>query len=83
MPDLYRTLVRPVVTEKSSDALGTRREYTFEVHPDATKPQIRAAVEELEQLLCDDLVARAREVPDVVFAEAIEQEHFVGTMAGQ
>ncbi|HKI96303.1 MAG TPA: 50S ribosomal protein L23 [Gemmatimonadales bacterium] len=47
MPDLYRTLVRPVVTEKSSDALGTRREYTFEVHPDATKPQIRAAVEEL------------------------------------
>lgn len=47
MRELYETIVRPVVTEKSSDALGTRQEYTFEVHPQATKPQIRAAIEHL------------------------------------
>ncbi len=47
MPDLFRTVVRPVVTEKSSAAYALRREYTFEVHPDASKPQIRESVEKL------------------------------------
>ncbi len=47
MPDLHRRIVRPVVTEKSSAQYGALREYTFETHPDATKPQIREAVEEL------------------------------------
>jgi len=47
MPDLYRTIVRPVVTEKSSAQYGALIEYTFEVHPEATKPQIRAAIEQL------------------------------------
>ena len=47
MPTLYRTIVRPLITEKSSAAYQDRGEYTFEVHPDATKPQIRSAVEQL------------------------------------
>ena len=47
MPELHRTIVRPVVTEKSSAAYQTRREYTFEVHPGATKPQIREALQRL------------------------------------
>ncbi len=47
MPTLYRTVVRPIITEQSSAAYQERGEYTFEVHPDATKPQIRAAVEKL------------------------------------
>lgn len=47
MPTLHRTIVRPLITEKSSRAYQDRGEYTFEVHPDATKPQIRAAIEEL------------------------------------
>ena len=47
MSDLHRRLVRPVVTEKSSAQYGALREYTFETHPDATKPEIREAVEEL------------------------------------
>jgi large subunit ribosomal protein L23 len=47
MPTLYRTIVRPLITEKSSAAYQDRAEYTFEVHPDATKPQIRQAIEEL------------------------------------
>ena len=34
-----------MVTEKSSAAYQTPKEYTFEVHPDATKRQIREALQ--------------------------------------
>jgi large subunit ribosomal protein L23 len=47
MPSLHQTIVRPVVTEKSSAAFQTDHVYTFEVHPEATKHQIRAALESL------------------------------------
>lgn len=47
MPDRYHAVVRPVVTEKSSAAYGERLEYTFEVHPKATKHEIRDAIESL------------------------------------
>ena len=47
MPTIHRTIVRPLITEKSSAAYQDRGEYTFEVHPDATKPQIRTAIEQL------------------------------------
>ncbi len=47
MPTLYRTIVRPLITEKTSAAYQTRGEYVFEVHPEASKPQIRAAIEQL------------------------------------
>ena len=47
MPTMIRTIVRPLVTEKSSAAYQARGEYTFEVHPDATKTTIKAALETL------------------------------------
>ena len=47
MPTLLRTIVRPIVTEKSSAAYQDRGEYTFEVHPDANKTAIREAIESL------------------------------------
>jgi large subunit ribosomal protein L23 len=47
MPTKHETVVRPLITEKSSAAYQDRGEYTFEVHPDASKPQIRQAIEEL------------------------------------
>jgi len=47
MPTLFRTIVRPLITEKSSAAYQERGEYAFEEHPDASKPQIRAAIEQL------------------------------------
>jgi len=47
MPTLHRTIVRPLITEQTSAAYQARGEYTFEVHPDASKPQIRSAIEEL------------------------------------
>jgi large subunit ribosomal protein L23 len=47
MPTLHQIIVRPVVTEKSSAAFQARGEYTFQVHPDATKLLVRQAVESL------------------------------------
>ena len=39
-------ILRPVISEKSMDE-STRHKYTFAVHTDANKMQIKAAVEEL------------------------------------
>jgi large subunit ribosomal protein L23 len=47
MSTLYRTVVRPIVTEKTSAAYQSRGEYVFEVASDATKPAIRSAIEKL------------------------------------
>lgn len=47
MPTKHETVVRPLITEKTSAAFQDRGEYTFQVHPNATKPQIRQAIEEL------------------------------------
>ena len=47
MPTKYEVVVRPIVTEKSSAAYQARGEYAFQVHPNASKPQIRAAIESL------------------------------------
>jgi large subunit ribosomal protein L23 len=47
MRDLYRTLVRPVLTEKTNAQYSALKEYAFEVRTDATKEEIRSAVERL------------------------------------
>ena len=44
--DHTQVLIRPVVSEKSY-VLSAANRYTFRVHPDAHKTQIRQAVEEL------------------------------------
>ena len=44
--DHSQVIIRPVVSEKSY-ALATVGKYTFRVHPDAHKTQIRQAVEQL------------------------------------
>ena len=41
-------ILRPVISEKSIDE-SQRGKYTFAVHPDANKIQIKAAIEELYQ----------------------------------
>ena len=42
----HEVVIRPVISEKSMDVSG-RGKYTFRVHHDASKIQIKAAVEEL------------------------------------
>jgi large subunit ribosomal protein L23 len=44
--DPSQVIIRPVVSEKSY-ALATVGKYTFRVHPDAHKTQIKQAVEQL------------------------------------
>jgi large subunit ribosomal protein L23 len=47
MATLFQTIVRPVVTEKTSASYQARGEYVFHVAPDASKPAIRSAIEKL------------------------------------
>lgn len=42
----YDVILRPVITEKSMAGMGDKK-YTFLVHPDATKTQIKEAVEKM------------------------------------
>lgn len=51
LPDLVR---RPLVTEKATMMLEQNK-YTFEVAPKATKPQIKAAIEELFEVKVVDV----------------------------
>ena len=48
MADLkyYDVILKPVITEKSMNLMADK-EYTFLVHPDATKIQIKTAVEKM------------------------------------
>lgn len=42
----YDVILKPVITEKSMDLMADRK-YTFLVHTDATKNQIKEAVEKM------------------------------------
>ena len=48
MADLkyYDVILRPVITEKSMNMMAEKK-YVFYVHPDATKTQVKDAVEKL------------------------------------
>ena len=42
----YDVILKPVVTEKSMNLMGDKK-YTFLVHPEATKSQVKEAVEKM------------------------------------
>ena len=42
----YDVILKPIVTEKSMNAMGEKK-YTFLVHPDANKTMIKEAVEKM------------------------------------
>ena len=42
----YDVILKPIVTEKSMNAMSEKK-YTFLVHPDANKTQIKEAVEKM------------------------------------
>jgi large subunit ribosomal protein L23 len=58
--DAGQVIIRPVVSEKSY-VLATAGKYTFRVHPDAHKTQIKQAVEQLFEV--DVLEVRTSSVP--------------------
>ena len=72
MKNLYDVIRRPLITEKSTALKETARTVCFEVHRDATKPEIRKAVEALfDTKVADVRVAR-------VHGKVKRQGRFVG-----
>ena len=55
MPTKLEVIVRPLITEKTSAAYQDRGEYTFQVHPNASKPQIRQAIQDLFKVTVTDV----------------------------
>jgi len=47
MKNLYEVIRRPLITEKTTALKETQRSLCFEVHRDASKPEIKKAVESL------------------------------------
>ena len=47
MKNMYEVIRRPLVTEKMTNLKESQRTLGFEVHRDATKPEIKKAVETL------------------------------------
>ncbi|HJN03445.1 MAG: 50S ribosomal protein L23 [Nitrospinota bacterium] len=47
MKDIYRVIVKPLITEKSTDQQASHNKYTFQTNLRANKHEIKAAVEEL------------------------------------
>jgi large subunit ribosomal protein L23 len=59
MKNLYDVIRRPLLTEKSTLLKEAQRTLVFEVHRDATKPEIKKAVEALFDTKVEDVrVAR-------------------------
>jgi large subunit ribosomal protein L23 len=48
--DKTNIIIKPLVTEKSTHLQNTRNEYIFQVTGNATKPEIRKAVEKLYEV---------------------------------
>jgi len=47
MKNLYAVIRRPIITEKGNLLKEANNKVTFEVHPDANKQEIKAAVEKI------------------------------------
>ena len=47
MQNIYQVIRRPLITEKAQIQKETQHTLCFEVHRDATKPEIKQAVEKL------------------------------------
>jgi large subunit ribosomal protein L23 len=59
MKNLYEVIRRPLITEKSTNLKELQHTLCFEVHRDATKPEIKKAVESLFSVKVADVrVAR-------------------------
>jgi large subunit ribosomal protein L23 len=52
---LYQVILAPVISEKATFVADKHRQVIFRVAPDATKPEIKAAVEMLFKVQVDDV----------------------------
>ena len=79
-------ILRPVISEKSYALLDERR-YTFVVHPDANKTEIRQAVEEIFSVRVLDVNTvtrkgkRRRDRRTGKFGETAQRKHAIVTLS--
>jgi len=55
MKSLYQVIRRRLITEKTTALKVTQRSLCFEVHRDATKPEIKKAVEQFFNVKVEDV----------------------------
>ena len=72
MKNIYQVIRRPLITEKAAIQKETQHTVCFEVHRDATKPEIKKAVE----ILFETKVANVRVAR--VYGKVKRQGRFVG-----
>ena len=53
--NLYQIIERPIITEKGLAAKDERRTLCFEVHPGATKSEVKEAVQKLFKVKVDSV----------------------------
>jgi large subunit ribosomal protein L23 len=58
--DAYQVILRPLVTEKGMHRSTRNNQYAFEVHPQATKDDVRRAVEDLFNVKVDKVRTQNR-----------------------
>ncbi len=58
--DYTKVIIRPLITEKSTQQAQTLNEYAFEVQKGANKPTIKAAVEKLYNVQVADVRTMTR-----------------------
>lgn len=56
----HQVIVRPLVTEKGVHRAARHNQYAFEIHPQATKTDVRRAVEELFDVVVDKVMTQNR-----------------------
>jgi len=58
--DNTQVIIKPLITEKSARLTHSRNTVAFHVHPKATKPQIKQAVEQLYSVKVADVRTMVR-----------------------
>lgn len=56
----HQVIVRPLVTEKGVHRAARNNQYAFEIHPLATKTDVKKAVEELFDVVVDKVMTQNR-----------------------
>lgn len=56
----HQVIIRPLVTEKGVHRAARNNHYAFEIHPQATKTDVRKAVEELFEVVVSKVMTQTR-----------------------
>ncbi|QDV22643.1 50S ribosomal protein L23 [Aureliella helgolandensis] len=72
----HQVIIRPLVTEKGVHRAARNNHYAFEIHPQATKIDVRTAVETLFNVVVDKVMTQNR------IGKTRRYRHRAGTTSG-